>query len=554
MQLDLSVLQNIHSDVSPAGVGSTPGNHAAGQKQNPLNSAANEDDFRSALERADGNREAVSQEKNKGDASSAQTIARSQDRGDGKNVHQTKNEAASVDGRTPRVQEAGNEKILGEGDGIPLVPNQNDAVAAAIDFGVAAKVIESDLPIEEPSEISPTAERKDGAMEPLVVAAKPEAPVSGAVTSGPVESMVFDGENLRSAAAPIGLIKEELEGMDSANTSKPSQTSSDLTPGIQASGADSDHPENELPNKPPSEGQKIPPKVDNFSAAAENAQKITAGKTLVQEQTGSEPQSPENVKNAGKIPPTPEGAMVVDEGPHRKAVMSEFMGRAETDRIARLVVDNEHSSRPQGNAAAQNDTPGNQDASSASAAKTGSDFDQSAKVNDLVSSSQRPVVGDGNTPVSAENFDSRPSAPKAEVLNQIVDRAVFKLRNGQSEVRIVLKPDFLGPVRLQIVTESHQVSLRILTESPAVKEIIEGSLGQLKNELQTQGLKVDDIDVSVAKDFNGYDRRSNTAAQGEHGRRGFAFKDRNFPENERPDNRRIPARLDSRAGGVDYFA
>ena len=139
-------------------------------------------------------------------------------------------------------------------------------------------------------------------------------------------------------------------------------------------------------------------------------------------------------------------------------------------------------------------------------------------------------------------------------MNQIVERAVFRLHNGQSEVRIDLKPDFLGHVRLQIVTENHQVSLRILAESAAVKDLIDGHLGQLKTDLQAQGLKVDEIDVTVAKDFNSHDRRSGYAAHGDRGRRGLPFKGRDFEEKGISGGSRMAARLAQRAGGINCFA
>ena len=573
MQLDFTVLQNIGSEISSAAGGSPQGRRAAGQKLNPSDTATNANDFRSNLERAGGYRETVSQKKNECDASTAQTENRARTKVNSNSAPQMKGEPASVDSSTPQAPEEEKTKTTEDENLIALVPIVTDTVDPAIDTAGETKVIDfgqptetpsemssagakdviSDLPIEVPSGVLPTVGQNDGTAESQVAAVKSESPVSGGVAPGPGVSVAFEGENTSSAAASADHIKEAPEGMDSANTGKPFPTTADFMVDSKASGAISDQPDNQLSGKSLSEPQIIVAKSDHSSEVSEHVPEIAAGKALAQEQAGSERQSPESAKTAGKIAPISEKA-TVDEGPHRSVLLNESMGRTEADKASRLVVDNEHSSRPHQNSVVPNDSPGSQDGSSASAPKNGPDGDQSVKINDFVFSSQRPVAGDGTTPVSAENLDSRPSAPKADVLNQIVDRAVFKLSKGQSEVRIDLKPDFLGPVRLQIVTESHQVSLRILTESHAVKGIIEGNLGQLKNDLQTQGLKVDEIDVSVAKDFNDSDRRSNSAAHGEHGRRGFAFKGQNHQRNESPDSRRIPTRLDSRAGGIDYFA
>jgi len=88
----------------------------------------------------------------------------------------------------------------------------------------------------------------------------------------------------------------------------------------------------------------------------------------------------------------------------------------------------------------------------------------------------------------------------SQTLNQIVQKAVLHLNNGQNEIRIDLKPEFLGQLRMQIITESHQVTVKIIAESHFVKDLIENNFFQLKQDLQNQGLKVDQLEVSVAND------------------------------------------------------
>jgi len=87
-----------------------------------------------------------------------------------------------------------------------------------------------------------------------------------------------------------------------------------------------------------------------------------------------------------------------------------------------------------------------------------------------------------------------------QTLNQIVQKAVLSLHNGQHEVQIDLKPDFLGHIRMQIVSEGQQLAIKIVAEFPFVKDMLENNLHQLKAELQTQGLDIDELEVSVAHD------------------------------------------------------
>lgn len=89
---------------------------------------------------------------------------------------------------------------------------------------------------------------------------------------------------------------------------------------------------------------------------------------------------------------------------------------------------------------------------------------------------------------------------RAGTLNQIVEKAALSLNNGKSQVRIELKPEFLGSVRMKITTENHLITLRILTELPVVKEMIENNISQLKTDLQSHGLEINKLDVSVAND------------------------------------------------------
>jgi flagellar hook-length control protein FliK len=101
---------------------------------------------------------------------------------------------------------------------------------------------------------------------------------------------------------------------------------------------------------------------------------------------------------------------------------------------------------------------------------------------------------------AAQRSEAAQRGLMSQTLNQIVQKAVLSFNNGQHEVQIDLKPDFLGHIRMQIVTESQQVAVRIVAELPFVKDMLENNLNQLKAELQAQGLKVDELEVSVAHD------------------------------------------------------
>lgn len=96
--------------------------------------------------------------------------------------------------------------------------------------------------------------------------------------------------------------------------------------------------------------------------------------------------------------------------------------------------------------------------------------------------------------------ESLAGSGRVGVFDQIVQRAAVQLRNEQSEINIDLKPDFLGRVRMQVLSENQQVSVRIFAELPAVRDMIETGLHLLRSELQSQGLQVERLEVAVADD------------------------------------------------------
>lgn len=113
---------------------------------------------------------------------------------------------------------------------------------------------------------------------------------------------------------------------------------------------------------------------------------------------------------------------------------------------------------------------------------------------------------------------SAQSSLASQTMNQIVQKAILSHNNGQNTVQIELKPDFLGHIRMQIVTESQLVSVRIVAEFPMVKEMLESNLNQLKAELQAQGLEVDELEVSVAHDSRADDDPYQKAAEARRAR------------------------------------
>ncbi|MDY6971194.1 MAG: flagellar hook-length control protein FliK, partial [Thermodesulfobacteriota bacterium] len=124
----------------------------------------------------------------------------------------------------------------------------------------------------------------------------------------------------------------------------------------------------------------------------------------------------------------------------------------------------------------------------------------SIKGNSLLSPSINMLDRFGETMVHTRGGQIIPDSLQNNTLNQIIERAVLHLKSGQPEIKIDLKPEFLGHLRMLVSTENHQVAIRMMTEVPLAKEIIENNINHLKAELQNHGLQIDKFDVFVSQD------------------------------------------------------
>jgi flagellar hook-length control protein FliK len=141
----------------------------------------------------------------------------------------------------------------------------------------------------------------------------------------------------------------------------------------------------------------------------------------------------------------------------------------------------------------------------------------------------------------------------SQAMDQIVNKAVLLLNSDQHEVRIELKPEFLGHIRMQIVTENQQVAVKIVAEFPLAKELLESNLNQLKAQLQAQGLAVDELEVSVAHDsYSEADtRQAEKIAKLREARNGIDFDDESSDKLTQSQHKGGGSMAET---AIDYFA
>ncbi len=84
--------------------------------------------------------------------------------------------------------------------------------------------------------------------------------------------------------------------------------------------------------------------------------------------------------------------------------------------------------------------------------------------------------------------------------NEIVQRAQFILRDqAAGEIRLTLKPESLGTVRINLTLDDHRVLGRIVVDNAEVKAAFDENMGDLRERMQRGGFTMGQLDVSVGQ-------------------------------------------------------
>jgi flagellar hook-length control protein FliK len=138
------------------------------------------------------------------------------------------------------------------------------------------------------------------------------------------------------------------------------------------------------------------------------------------------------------------------------------------------------------------------------------------------------------------------------IIKQIVEKINLSPNKEHDKITIKLKPEFLGNIRLNISSENHHVTIKVMADSSMVKEILESNLHHLKNGFVNQGLEIGSFDVMVSDEpensfkehnFSGFQRGRRRVA----GQKKFSLNsteeeeviDPVLPDHTRTDNDRI---------------
>ena len=92
-----------------------------------------------------------------------------------------------------------------------------------------------------------------------------------------------------------------------------------------------------------------------------------------------------------------------------------------------------------------------------------------------------------------------PRSLQERLVPELVQRAGIILRDGgEGEIRLVLKPEHLGSVRIRLQLGESSLEGRIVVDNKDVKELLDANLEQLKTALRQEGYASANIDVTVS--------------------------------------------------------
>lgn len=109
-----------------------------------------------------------------------------------------------------------------------------------------------------------------------------------------------------------------------------------------------------------------------------------------------------------------------------------------------------------------------------------------------------------------------------DIANQIIERIRVVIKPEETSMELQLNPENIGKVNLTVQTKGGVMTAQFVVQNEVAKEAIESQLQTLKDTLNLQGVKVEEIEVTVASYTLNRDNQSNQderAAEKKKGRR-----------------------------------
>ena len=149
-------------------------------------------------------------------------------------------------------------------------------------------------------------------------------------------------------------------------------------------------------------------------------------------------------------------------------------------------------------------------------------------------------------------------AQAVDIINQIVEGIKSSIKPGTTQLDVQLNPESLGKVNVTLVSKEGMISAQIAAQTEVAKHAIEGQITILKEAFQSQGLKVEAVEVSVSPqgfDMKQQDGSSDQNHSASQTRRQINLEDLDIYEDDLSEEEAIAIDMMQRSGSsVDFIA
>ncbi len=239
-------------------------------------------------------------------------------------------------------------------------------------------------------------------------------------------------------------------------------------------------------------------------------------------------------------------ATVVESETGRKITVTVENGRTED-------VKTEITGKPENAVVWETASDSTQKDSKAGDSKTGAD-DSQAFAGSLVNNLVENISG---AMEAGSDFSQVYQVNSVDVINQLIDSIKLNATADTTQMEIQLTPENLGKINLTVAAKDGVITASITTANEAVKAVIESQLVQLREAMNNQGLKVENVEVTVANqafDQNADNAKSDNGAQSRNTHRRFRGVEEVSQDDIEPEDSIINKMMEADGNSVNLKA
>lgn len=148
---------------------------------------------------------------------------------------------------------------------------------------------------------------------------------------------------------------------------------------------------------------------------------------------------------------------------------------------------------------------------------------------------------------------------QADIIRQVIEQIKVFSGSDMNRIEVQLYPQHLGKIQIQVMMKNGSMTAHITAETEMAKAAIENQLQQLKETFREQGMKVHEVDVSVAtSDFQKEQERQGTTGEQKGNRSGrgrLRMNEFGMPEDTLTEEEQVEAeRLEAQGASVEFTA